>query len=186
MERISLNNILKVKELKSELELERASSLRNKLLRKDKEDLNTTRIRNHLKELILKYEKDHWSDFEKISDEQIKESDRAEEIVKAENEFYYKRKILIKKNLKATGLKQNDLAKILGHRKSYMSELINGLRPFSKEDIIILNRLFKIKLEDLIPTFIKQDRVVQISETLKALNNDKLKLSSKDLDLQLA
>ena len=57
------------------------------------------------------------------------------------------KKELIKEKLKSVGLNQNDLAKILGHKKGYMSELINGLRPFSKEDIIVINRLFKIKLE---------------------------------------
>ena len=66
-----------------------------------------------------------------------------------------------------------------------MSELINGLRPFSKEDLIVINRLFKIKLEDLIPTFIKQDRAYHIKRTLKSLSHSKIKLTKKDFDLQL-
>ena len=94
--------------------------------------------------------------------------------------------LLIKEKLKATGLNQNDLAKILGHRKGYMSELINGLRPFSKEDIVVINRLFKIKLVDLIPRFIKQDRAVHIKKTLNSLSNSRIKLTKKDFDLQLA
>ena len=83
--------------------------------------------------------------------------------------------------MKNAGLKQNDLALILGHRKSYMSELINGMRPFSKDDIIIINRLFKIKLEELMPTFLKTEKVTYINDALKALNKETLKLSAKDL-----
>jgi len=63
-----------------------------------------------------------------------------------------------------------------------MSELINGLRPLSKEDIIILNRLFKLKLEDLIPTFINQEKVSHINDTLKALNKGELMVLSLDPD----
>ena len=81
---------------------------------------------------------------------------------------------------------QNDLAKILGHRKSYMSELINGLRSFSKEDLVIINRLFGIKLEDLIPPFIKQDKAKQVRNALKSIPNNKIKLSKKDFDLQVS
>jgi transcriptional regulator with XRE-family HTH domain len=93
---------------------------------------------------------------------------------------------LIKTKLKVAGLTQNDLAKILGHRKGYMSELINGLRPFSKEDLVIINRLFKIKFEDLIPTFIQQERASHIKKTLESLPNNKIRLTRKDFDLQMA
>jgi transcriptional regulator with XRE-family HTH domain len=91
---------------------------------------------------------------------------------------------LIKEKLKENGLNQNDLAQILGHRKGYMSELINGLRPFSREDIVVINRLLKIKLENLMPTFIKQDRAEHIKRTLKTLSNSKIKPSNEDFDLQ--
>ena len=107
-------------------------------------------------------------------------------MIHAENEFFQKRKESIKSKLKATGLNQNDLAKILGHRKGYMFELINGLRPFSKEDIVVINRLFKIKLEDLIPPFIKQNKAIHIKKTLNSLSNSKIRLSKRDIDLQLA
>ena len=185
MNRITLNNALNIKELQNELELERASSLYLRLRPVEKQNPDYPGIRKHLEKLILAYEEKHWSDPDKISDEQIEESDLAELLVQAENEFNYKRKKVIKSHLKATGFNQNDLARILGHRKSYMSELINGLRPFSREDLIVLNKLFKIKLEDLFPTFIKQQRVVEINETLEAMNIDKIKLSYKDMDLQL-
>jgi antitoxin component HigA of HigAB toxin-antitoxin module len=178
MDRISIDNILKVKLLQNELEHERATSLFLRLRIQIKVNHEYQPIREHLKNLILQYEGEHWSEKKDISDELVKESDQAELIVQKENEFYYERKKLIKKHLKKAGLNQNDLAAILGHRKSYMSELINGLRPFSKEDSIILNRLFKLKLDDLIPTFINQDKVSHINDTLKALNKGELKLSA--------
>ncbi|MEX2565716.1 MAG: helix-turn-helix transcriptional regulator [Cyclobacteriaceae bacterium] len=114
------------------------------------------------------------------------ESDLAEALVEAENEFFQKRKELIKSKLKEAGLNQNDLAKILGHGKGYMSELINGLRPFSKEDLVVINRLFKIKFEDLIPAFINQERATHIKKTLESLSNNKIRLTKRDFDLQMA
>ncbi|NJK98723.1 MAG: hypothetical protein HC905_30795 [Bacteroidales bacterium] len=60
--------------------------------------------------------------------------------------------------------------KSFGHKKGYMSELINGLRPFSKEDLVIINRLFKIKFEDLLPAFIKHERALRIKKTLESLS----------------
>ncbi|TCO09802.1 helix-turn-helix domain-containing protein [Natronoflexus pectinivorans] len=186
MDKFSIQNIEKINSLTSELEYEKASSLYLNLRVLVKEDKSYEPIRRHLRGLIKDYEQNNWADEDKITDNQIKESDLAEAIVQAENLFYQKRKELIKTKLQATGLKQNDLAKILGHRKGYMSELINGLRPFSKEDLVIINRLFKIKLEDLIPTFIQQERATHIKKTLESLSNNKIKLTKKDFDLQMS
>ena len=185
MDKLSIHNIQKVTLLTSELEYERATSIYLKTRVLAKEDKSYQSIREHLRCLIKKYEQDNWTDENSITDNQIKESDFAESLVQAENEFYYKRKILIKEKLEVYGLNQNDLAKILGHQKGYMSELINGLRPFSKEDIVVINRLLKIKLDNLIPTFIKQDKAIHIKQTLNSLSNSKIKLSKKDFDLQV-
>jgi transcriptional regulator with XRE-family HTH domain len=150
-----------------------------------KEDESYIPVRQHLRDLIKKYEEENWSDENSISNNQIKESDFAESLVQAENEFDHSRKKLIKEKLKLYGLNQCDLAKILGHIKGYMSELVNGLRPLSKEDIVVINRLLKIKLDVLIPTFINQDRALHIKRTLDSLSNSKRKLTKKDFDLQL-
>lgn len=184
MDKLSINNIQKLESLRNELEFERATSIYLKLRVLAKDDESYVPIRKHLRKLIKLYEQNNWLDEKLITDNQIKESDLAETLIKAENEFYYKRKKLIKEKLKEVGLNQNDLAKILGHRKGYMSELINGLRPFSKDDIVVINRLFKIKLEYLIPTYIKQDRILHIKKTLNSLSNNKIKLTKKDFDLQ--
>jgi len=185
MEKLAIHNIQKLDSLTSELEYERATSIYLKLRVLIKEDESYKPVRTHLRDLIKKYEHDNWANENSITDNQIKESDLAESLVQAENEFYHKRRELIKEKLKTFGLKQNDLAKILGHRKGYMSELVNGLRPFSKEDIIVINRLLKIKLDDLIPTFIKQDKALHIKKTLDLLSNNKIKLTKRDFDLQL-
>lgn len=184
MDKLSIHNIQNIKLLTSELEYERATSIYLKLRVTVQEDKSYQPIREHLRGLIRKYEQDNWANEDSITDNQIDESDFAESLVRAENEFYYKRKILIKEKLKVYGLNQNDLAKILGHRKGYMSELINGFRPLSKEDIVVINRLLKIKLDNLIPTFIKQDTAVHIKRTLISLTNNKIKLSKKDFDLR--
>jgi plasmid maintenance system antidote protein VapI len=186
MDKFSIQNIQKINSLTGELEYEKASSLYLQLRVLVKEDKSYVPIRTHLRELIKNYQQNKWADEDKITDNQIKESDLAEAIVQAENEFYQKRKELIKTKLKDTGLNQNDLAKILGHRKGYMSELINGLRPFSKEDLVVINRLFKIKFEDLIPAFIQQERASHIKKTLESLSNNKIRLTRKDFDLQMA
>lgn len=185
MDKFSIQNIEKINSLTSELEYEKASSLYLNLRVLVKDDKSYEPIRRHLRGLIKDYEQSNWADEDKITDNQIKESDLAEVIVQAENQFYQKRKELIKTKLKTAGFNQNDLAKILGHRKGYMSELINGLRPFSKEDLVIINRLFKIKFEDLIPTFIQQERASHIKKTLESLTNNKIKLTKKDFDLQI-
>lgn len=185
MNRLAINNILKLTELRSELEHEKATSLYLKLRLLENEDSSYNQIRGHLKSLIMQYENTHWSDDSNISDEQVKESDLAEIFVRAENEFNQKRKELIKNELMKAGLNQSDLAKILGHRKGYMSELINGLRPFSKEDILIINRLLKIGFENLFPPFIKQDKVTHIKKTLESISKSKIRLKKNDLNLQL-
>ena len=186
MDKFAINNVSKIKSLDNELEFEKASSLFLQLRVLEKEDKAYSSIRDHLAKLIEDYEGEKWKDEESISDEQIQESDLAETLINAETEFYQRRKELIKTKLKQSGLNQSDLAKILGHRKGYMSELINGLRPFSKEDIIIINRLFKIKLEDLIPTFIKQEKAKHIKQTLNSISKSKIKLTKTDFDLQMA
>jgi transcriptional regulator with XRE-family HTH domain len=186
MDKFSIQNIQRLTSLTSELDYEKASLLFLKLRVLEKQDESYKPIRNHLRSLIKDYEQNNWADDKTVTDNQIKESDLAEALVQAENDFYQRRKMLIKSKLKEAGLTQSDLAKILGHRKGYMSELTNGLRPFSKEDLIIINRLFKIKLEDLIPTFIKQDKAFHIKKTLESLSHNKIKLTKGDFDLQMA
>mgnify|MGYP006293325843 CR=1 FL=1 len=186
MDKFSIQNIQNIISLENELELEKATFLFLQFRVLEKKDKSYKPHRNHLRKLIKAYEDAHWTNDDSITEDQVRESDLAEALVQAENEFIQKRKELIKNKLKAKGLNQNDLAKILGHRKGYTSELINGLRPFSKEDLVIINRLLKIKFEDLIPAFIRQERASHIKKALKTMKNNKIRLSRKDIDLLMA
>lgn len=183
MEQLTIGNLRKVKTITNELEFERASSMYLKLRALSTKENSYQEEKEYLESLISQYEKKHWLENEDLSEDQIKESDTAESLVRSENEFYAKRREIIREKLKQVGLNQNDLARLLGHRKGYMSELINGLRPFSKEDIVVVNRLLKIKFEDLIPTFIKQTRAEHIRKTLKKMPKSRVKLTKKDFDL---
>lgn len=182
MDRLEIDNIMKLNELHSELEFERATAIYGKLRWMVEEDHSLKPIRQHLKSLIKQYERMHWNDELKISNEQITESDIAEKIVSSENEFIQNRKSLIREKLKDIGISQQDLAKILGHRPNYMSELINGVRPMSRDDIVVLHRLFEIEFKDLIPPFLKSEVVNHIKMALRELKNDKVKLKIKDLE----
>ncbi|NOZ46459.1 MAG: helix-turn-helix transcriptional regulator [Chlorobi bacterium] len=181
MERLEIDNILKVNELNSELEFERATNIYGRLRWMAEEDKTLKPVREHLRYLIKSYEDKFWGDEDKISNKQIQESDVAEKIVQKENEFIQRRKELIRENIKKSGIKQKDLAEILGHRPNYMSELINGIRPFSRDDIVVIHRLFGIDFKDLIPQFLKDEMTTHIKLTLGKLKNKKVKLRIDDL-----
>lgn len=182
MDRLEIDNILKIDELNNELEFERATLIQGKLRWMAEEDSSLEPVRQHLISLIEKYENAHWSIESEITDEQVRESDFAEKIISAENIFIQKRKEIIREKLKENNIAQKDLGKILGHRPNYMSELINGVRPFSRDDIVVVHRLFGIEFKDLIPPFLKKEVTNHIKTTLKELKNNKIRLKIKDLE----
>ncbi|NOQ28260.1 MAG: helix-turn-helix domain-containing protein [Bacteroidales bacterium] len=182
MDRLEIDNILKIDELENELEFERATSIQGKLRWMAKEDSSLEPIRQHLLVLIEKYETTHWNNEDKITEEQIKESDIAEKLISAESIFIQKRKELIKSKLKENEISQKDLAKLLGHRPNYMSELMNGVRPFSRDDIVVIYRLFEIEFEDLIPPFLKKEVTNHIKTTLGELKNTRVRLKINGLE----
>ncbi len=169
MERLGVDTIMKLNELKSELEYEKAISIYGRLRWMAKEDNSLLPVKHRLKELIKKYENEHWEDEAKITPQQISESDIAEKRVELENLFIQKRKELIRQKLKEHGLSQQDLAKLLGHRPNYMSALMNGVRPFSRDDILVIHKLFAIDLKDLMPPFLKTKVTSHIRKTLEEL-----------------
>ena len=63
-----------------------------------------------------------------------------------------------------------------------MSELMNGINPFSLKDLIIIHRIFKIKLELLIPTIIPEKERGRLKSSILKINKPKLKLTKKDLE----
>lgn len=183
MDRLEIDNILKIDELNNELEFEQATSIQGKLRWMEKEDTTLKPIRQHLLVLIEKYESKHWENESAITEAQIKESDNAERVINAENKFIQKRKELIKSKLKENGLSQKDLSKILGHRPNYMSELINGVRPFSRDDIVIIHRLFGLDFNELIPPFLKKEITNHLKVTLGEMKNKSVKLRINDLEI---
>lgn len=178
---LDLKDILKRGKISDELDLERALILDRKLRLMVKEHPELADERKQLRQIIKNYENSNWSNSSEITDQQIKESEIAEFIVEQERIFLEKRKELIKERIAKYNLSQQDLGKILGHSKSYMSELMNGVNPFSIRDLIIIHRLFHIKLEFLIPTIISQKDRDKLKESISKLNKPKLKLEKEDL-----
>ncbi len=180
-EQTDLRKILKAGVLSNELDLERAQILDRKLRLLTKEHPELTEDRKRLRVIIKLYEKTNWSNESTISEAKIKESDDAEFIAEQERVFLENRKKIIKEHLTKFNLNQQDLGKLLGHGKSYMSELMNGISPFSNRDLVILHRLFHIKLEHLIPTIISEEDRSKIKNSLSKLNKPELKLEKEDL-----
>ncbi len=176
-----LREILKKGVLNDELDLERALILDRKLRLLVKANPELAAERKQLRSIIKSYEKINWSAHSAISKQQIQESDDAEYFAEQERQFLEMRKEVIKRKLSKFNLSQQDLGKILGHSKSYMSELMNGICPFRNRDLIILHRLFHIKLEYLIPTIISQNDKGKLKESINKLNKPKLKLERENL-----
>ena len=173
--------IIRKGSISNELELEKALIIERKLRLLVSENPEYKEIRSQLRSIIKEYEKNNWNENSIISAEKIEESDSAEFIAETERQFLAKRKEIIKSKLTELGLNQQDLSLILNHSKSYMSELINGINPFAIKDLIIIHKLFKIKLEELIPTTIPQKETGRIKTSILKINKPKLKLGKNDL-----
>ena len=179
-----IDKILKQGEIKNELDLERAQIARRKLRVLSKEDEKFKSQWKKLGKLIRDYENLNWSSSSRITEKKIRESDLAEAIAENERVFIQNRKKLIRSKLKKFGLNQQELGTLLGHRsKSYMSELVNGIVPFTLKDLIIINRLLKIELTDLVPTFLPHSERVKIRGKIEKMENPKIKLSNGDFAL---
>lgn len=177
---LDIDKILDSGEIKTELELERASIAERKLRVLSKKDASLKTKRKELRSLIEKYEDKHWKNTSSISESKIELSNKAESIADSESEFISKRKKLIKSKLKPLGINQQEFGKILGHdSKSYMSELMNGISPFSLKDLIIISKLLRINLNKLIPTQIDEIEKTKIEQKIKSLGNSKIRLNKE-------
>ncbi|MGA9270393.1 MAG: transcriptional regulator, partial [Lutimonas sp.] len=152
---LDIDMLLKTGSIKDELDYERALIFDRKLRILAKNNLTIKRKRKKLRILIEEYEEVNWSPSSQISQKKLEDNELAEAVAERERKFIQRRKQLIRHKLKSLDLKQQDLGLILGHSsKSYMSELMNGIYPFSLKDLIVINRVLKIELTDLIPTFL--------------------------------
>lgn len=170
--------------ISNELDYERALIADRKLRLLAKDNLHFKNLRSQLRDLIEKYESKEWSDTSTIDESKILQSDKTERIAELERQFIENRKSAIKSKLKEFELTQENLGSILGHKsKTHMSELMNGIKPFTLKDLIIINRLLKIDIALLIPVFLSKEDQSKVKEAVIKLNKPKIKLSSDDLVL---
>jgi len=178
---IDIQEVVNIERLENEYDLQKASLLERKLRLIIDENPDLKTVRKKLRDLIVEYESREWSDFENISDSKIIELENAEAIINQEQKFISKRKESIRKKLKEFDMTQQDLGVLLGHPKSYMSELINGVSQFTMKDLVIIHRIFGITLKTLIPTYLQSETKNQIKKSIQKLNKPKLKLRKAEI-----
>jgi len=178
---MDIKEVESIKKLESEYDLQKASMLERKLRLMIDENPGLKPIRKKLRDLIKDYEDKEWSVLENVSDSKIEESDKAENIVNYEQEFIKKRKESIRKKLREFDMTQQELGVLLEHPKSYISELINGVSQFTMKDLVIIHRIFGISLNILIPTYLQSETSEKVKESIKKLNNPKLRLKKTEL-----
>ena len=167
---LDIKNVLRKGFISDEIEFERVLILYRKLRLVKENRPELAESYNQLRVLIQNYEEEHWNNETEITEDRINESDTAEFLAEQERLFLQHRKELIKTKLKTFDLNQQDLGVLLGHTKSYISELINGIHPFSNKDLIIIHRIFGIKLEALIPTMIPPMEQNRLKDSLAKIN----------------
>lgn len=177
---MNIKDISNIGKLENEYDLQKAALLDRKLRLMAKNNPDLKPIRKKLRDLIHEYENRKWSDLNNIPDSQVEESDKAEELINHEQKFIQKRKESIRKKLKEYDMTQQDLGIILGHSKSYMSELINGVSQFTLKDLVIIHRILGISLKTLIPTYLQSETRNKVRESIKQLNNPKLRLNKTE------
>lgn len=178
---MNVKDVEKIERLENEYDLQKASLLERKLRLMIEENPELKPIREKLRRLIKDYETKEWSDFENISDTKYEESEKAEFIINYEQKFINKRKESIRKKLKEFEMTQQELGFLLGHPKSYMSELMNGVSQFTMKDLVIIHRIFGISLKTLIPTYLQSETREKVRESIQKLNKPKLRLRKTEL-----
>ena len=178
---VNIREIKNIQKLDNEYDLQKALLLDRKLSLMVEDDSSLKPIQVKLFDLIQAYEAENWSHSESITDDQVEETENAELIVEIERKFILQRKESIRKRLKNYDMTQQDLGVLLGHKKSYMSELINGVSQFSLKDLVIIHRILKIELSKLIPTYLQNETREKVNKSILKLNKPKLKLRKKDL-----
>ena len=178
---VNIREIESIKKLDNEYDFQKALLLDRKLRLLSKEDSTLKPIHDRLFNLIQDYESKKWSDSATITDKQIKDTETAEQLVEIERNFIAQRKEIIRNRLKKYDINQTDLGLLLGHKKSYMSELINGVSQFSMKDLVIIHRILKIELSRLIPTYLQNETRERVRESIQQLNKPKLRLRKRDL-----
>ena len=176
-ELVNIREIENIRQLDNEYDLQKALLLDRKLRLMVKEDVSLKPIHDRLFRLIQDYEEKNWRKSEDISETQFDEAEIAEQIVEIEQKFIAQRREVIRKKLKNYDMTQTDLGVLLGHKKSYMSELMNGVSQFSMKDLVIIHRVLRIDLAKLIPTYLQHTTREQVKRSIAQLNKPKLNLN---------
>ena len=138
-------------------------------------------MRTELRDLISMYENQNWADISTVTEEQIAQSEIAENLAEQEMLFYKARKQLIVSRLKKHSLSQQEFGQIIGHEsKTYMSELMNGNKPFTMKDLIVISKLLKINLSKLVPSIIPDTEKNRIETNIKTLAKPMLILDTTE------
>ncbi|MDD4575262.1 MAG: helix-turn-helix transcriptional regulator [Bacteroidales bacterium] len=177
-----IEELIKSSSITNELDYERALIADRKLRLLAKDNDYFKKQRKKLRDLIEAYEKIEWNNVDNIDENKLVESEKSEYIADLERDFLGKRKQIIRQKLKKLDLTQENLATFLGHKsKTHMSELMNGIKPFTLKDLIIISRLLKIDIKLLIPVFLSKEDQKNIQQVIANLDKPKVKLSKKDL-----
>lgn len=170
--------------IKNELEYQRAMVANRKLRLLAESSAHFKNLRSKLLDLLEKYEKIVWSDADTVSVAQVDQSDLAAAIAEKERIFFEKRKKTIQRKLKEFNLTQEELGLILGHKsKTHMSELINGVKPFTLTDIVVISKIFKLEIDLLIPKYLTYDKIDRINTAIDVINKPKLNTAKRELAL---
>lgn len=180
---VNVRDIKNIQKLDNEYDFQKALLLDRKLRLMVEEDSSLIPVQVKLFDLIQAYEAENWTNSELITDAQVEETENAELLVEIERKFILQRRESIRRRLKSYDMTQQDLGVLLGHNKSYMSELINGVSQLSLKDLVIIHRILKIELSKLIPTYLQNETREKVNKSILQLNKPKLKLRKKDLIL---
>jgi len=167
----NIKRILDAGRIENELDHERIMLADRQLMHEEvvQPDLRTTR--KAISDMIVEYEDRYWSDENQVTDAQMEESEAAEIQAEKEYAFLWQRRKLILAKLQELSLKQKDLALLLNHSKSYTSELLNGIRPFSTNDLKLIHLLFQIPLTDLIITIPSQETLSRLETAIDKISS---------------
>lgn len=166
----NIKRILDAGRIETELECEQVALAKRYLAQQEKSNPELDATIGALRNLVIEFEARCWSDRSAITDAQIEESDAA--VNQAEKEFVFirVRRQLILAKLREFSLKQKDLALLLNHSKSYTSELLNGLRPFSSNDLKLIHLLFQIPLDQLVIAVASQETLSRLENTINKIS----------------
>lgn len=171
--KFDFQKVLKKGELEDQQEYEIAKIAAQKIGQLAEQDAELKPIHQKLQEFIQAFEAKHQ---QAEVPQKYPAPPKTEE--EGEEPFIQKRKTLIRKQLQKHGLNQQEFGLLLGHgSKSYISELMNGVVPFSLKDLVIIHRLFGIKLADLVPTTLSSEEELQVLAVAKQLGKTKLKFN---------